>query len=135
MLEAPNALQLLVYDSMAFLADHTEARHCRRRLLLLFDVLVKDFRDLARTLLRVSLLSSLVVDIGHAETRRIALGPLEIATKKLMSAYILVILLLPARRTPGLVQFEARRKGSVCQSSSGHPLAAHTPVEKRVVQM
>lgn len=80
-LEAPNAFQLLVYDSMAFLADHTEARHCRRRLLLLFDVLVKDFRDLARTLLRVSLLSALVVDIGHAETRRIALGPLEIATK------------------------------------------------------
>jgi hypothetical protein len=49
------------------------------RNLLLFDVLVKDFRDFARALLRIALLPTLVVDIGNAETCRVALGPLKVA--------------------------------------------------------
>lgn len=49
------------------------------RNLLRSNVLVKDFRDFARALLRVSLLSTLVVDVGNAETCRVALGPLKVA--------------------------------------------------------
>lgn len=58
-------------------------------MLLLSDVLIEDFRDLAGTLLRVSLLASFVVDVGDTESRRVALGPLEITAKHLcQSSYL-----------------------------------------------
>jgi len=66
-------------DSVASVPGYTVIRHIRPACgLLLFDILFKDFRDLAGTLLRVSLLSALVVNVGDAESRRVALGPLKI---------------------------------------------------------
>jgi hypothetical protein len=47
--------------------------------LLRSDVFFEYFRYLGCALLRVSLLSALVVDVGDTETRRVAFGPLEVA--------------------------------------------------------
>lgn len=53
-------------------------------MLLLFDVLVKDFRNFAGALLGISLLATLVVDIGDAEACCVAFGPLEVAAAMLV---------------------------------------------------
>ena len=70
-------------DSVASVPGYTVIRHIRSlHALLLFDILVKDFRDLACAFLRVSLLAALVVNVSDAKSRRITLGPLEIATHR-----------------------------------------------------
>lgn len=55
--------------------------------LLLFDVFLKNLRDLVCALLGVSLLSALVVDEGNAKSCRVAFGPLEVAVMHVLAQF------------------------------------------------
>ena len=115
-LESPNASQVFTFDSMSFLSRLHRHTPQPLTMLLLFDVLVKNFRNLARALLRVSLLSTFVVDIGDAKACRVALGPFEIAA----STHVVSILLIWFQRRlqiAPVVVFGANREGLISQLS------------------